>query len=37
MNTDYFLNMHWKLWIDNGVFHVKAVTDKLDLFIVQSG
>lgn len=37
MNTDYFLNMHWKLWIDNGVFHVKAVTDKLDLFTVQSG
>ncbi len=37
MNTDYFLNMYWKLWIENGVFHVKAVTDRLDLFIVQSG
>jgi hypothetical protein len=37
MHTEYFLNLHWKLWIDNGIFHVKAVTDRLDLAIVKSG
>lgn len=37
MNTEYFLNMHWKLWIENGIFRARIFADKVDLNIVETG
>ncbi len=37
MNTDYFLNMHWKLWIEDGVFRAKIFSDQVNLHIAQTG
>ncbi|CAA9234137.1 MAG: hypothetical protein AVDCRST_MAG56-1068 [uncultured Cytophagales bacterium] len=37
MHTDYFINIHWKLWIESDVLHVKAFAENINLEIVQRG
>lgn len=37
MNTDYFLNMHWKMWIEDDVLRGKVFADTLTLNIVETG
>lgn len=37
MNIDYFLNMHWKMWIEDGVLRGKVFADTLTLNMVETG
>ncbi|MBD0254405.1 MAG: STAS/SEC14 domain-containing protein [Cytophagales bacterium] len=37
MNTDYFVNLQVKLWLDNGVFRAKIFSETLDLSIAETG
>jgi hypothetical protein len=37
MNSDYFLNMHWKMWIEDDVLRGKVFADTLTLNIVETG
>jgi hypothetical protein len=37
MNTDYYIDMNMKLWIENGVFHVKIFVETFSLAMAQVG
>lgn len=37
MNTDYSLSMHWKMWIEDGVFRTKLFAENVNLEIVRAG
>ena len=37
MISDYFLNMHWKIWIEDGIVRGKVFADNLTLSMVETG
>ncbi len=37
MNNEYFLNMHWKMWFEDGVLRGKVFADNLTLDMVETG
>jgi hypothetical protein len=37
MNSDYYMDINMKMWIEDGVFRVKLFCEKLDLSVVKTG
>ena len=37
MSSDYFLNMHWKIWMEDGIVRGKVFADNLTLSTVETG